>query len=286
MSTAIQRAQLSEFLKSCRARLSPSTVGLPSAGRRRTPGLRREDVAALAGLSATWYTWLEQGRDVRASDRVLESLSRTLRLATEERDYLFSLAQSRPAPLQAARIDEVPDAVKRTLNALNVPAEVITPRWDVIYWNSMVTRCFRDYGALAPERRNLIRILMTSPEYQEDPAEYEAMARRITAKLRVDYSQAGSDPGFDALIEEMTEISPMFRDLWRSPEICSRSEGVHLLKHPQLGGITFEHTSYVVEGSPTLRVVIFAPHDPESATKVAKIAAGECAGRGAKATAA
>ncbi len=272
MTSATQRAQLSEFLKSCRGRLSPQVVGLPPGGRRRTPGLRREDVAALAGLSATWYTWLEQGRDVRASDRVLESLSRTLRLSTEERDYLFSLAQNRPAPLQAARVEELPDTVRRTLDALNVPAEVITPRWDVIYWNDMVRRCFRDYGKIEPDRRNLIRILMTSPEYQEDPEEFAAMARRITAKLRVDYSQAAGDSSFDALIEEMSEASPMFRELWRSPEIRTRSEGVHLLKHPQLGGITFEHTSYVVEGVPSLRVVIFAPHDAESARKVAQIA--------------
>jgi transcriptional regulator with XRE-family HTH domain len=272
MTSATQRAQLSEFLKSCRARLSPAAMGLPPGGRRRTPGLRREDVAALAGLSATWYTWLEQGRDVRASDRVLESLSRTLRLSAEERDYLFSLAQNRPAPLQPARVEDVPETVKRTLDALNVPAEVITPRWDVIYWNDMVTRCFRDYGAMPPERRNLFRILMTSPEYLADPTVYDPMARRITAKLRVDYSQAAGDPSFDALIEEMSEISPTFRELWRSPEIRTRSEGVHLLRHPQLGGITFEHTSYVVEGAPSLRVVIFAPHDPESARKIAEIA--------------
>ncbi len=166
----------------------------------------------------------------------------------------------------------MPDTVRRTLDALNVPAEVITPRWDVIYWNDMVRRCFRDYGKIEPDRRNLIRILMTSPEYQEDPEEFAAMARRITAKLRVDYSQAAGDPSFDALIEEMSEASPMFRELWRSPEIRTRSEGVHLLKHPQLGGITFEHTSYVVEGVPSLRVVIFAPHDAESARKVAQIA--------------
>ena len=273
MTSATQRAQLSEFLKSCRGRLSPQAVGLPPGGRRRTPGLRREDVAALAGLSATWYTWLEQGRDVRASDRVLESLSRTLRLSNEERDYLFSLAQNRPAPLQASRVEEMPDSVKRTLDALNVPAEVITPRWDVVYWNDMVTRCFRDYASMAPEQRNLVRILMTSPEYQVDPEDFLSMARRITAKLRVDYSQAGGDPSFDALIEEMTEVSPVFRELWRSPEIRTRSEGVHLLRHAQLGGITFEHTSYVVEGAPSLRVVIFAPHDSESARKVAQIAA-------------
>jgi transcriptional regulator with XRE-family HTH domain len=272
MTSAAQRVQLSEFFKRCRERLSPGAVGLPQGGRRRTPGLRREDVAALAGLSATWYTWLEQGRDVRASDRVLEGLSRTLRLSAEERDYLFSLAQNRPAPLQSARVEAIPETVKRSLDALNMPAEVITPRWDVIYWNSMVKLFFRDYDALPPEQRNLIRILMTSPEYQEDPEEYDAMARRIIAKLRVDYSQASSDPSFDALIEEMSDISPLFRELWRSAEIRSRSEGVHLLKHPQFGGISFEHTSYLVEGAPTLRVVIFTPYDPESAAKVARIA--------------
>jgi transcriptional regulator with XRE-family HTH domain len=275
MSSTMQRAQLSEFLKSCRARLSPATMGLPAAERRRTPGLRREDVAALAGLSATWYTWLEQGRDVRASDRVLESLSRTLRLSTEERDYLFSLAQSRPAPLQAARVEALSPAIKRTLEAMHLPVEVITPRWDVVYWNRMITKTFRDYGAMAPEQRNLARILLTGPEYQEDREAYEAMAKRVMAKLRVDYSQAGADPAFDALIDELNEICPIFRRLWRSPEIMARSEGVHILRHPQFGAITFEHTSYQVEGAPTLRVVIFAPHDEDSAIKLARLARDE-----------
>jgi transcriptional regulator with XRE-family HTH domain len=276
MTSPSQRAQLAEFLRNCRARLSPSAVGLPNVGRRRTPGLRREDVAALAGLSATWYTWLEQGRDVRASDRVLENLSRSLRLSPEERDYLFLLAQRRPAPIRVPAEERVPDTVKRTLDALNVPAEVITPRWDVVYWNAMYARCIRDYAQLAPERRNLMRILITSPEYQEDPEEYEILARRITAKLKVDYSQADGDPAFDALIEEMSEASPVFRELWHSSEVRGRSEGVHLLKHPQLGGITFEHTSYVVEGAPSLRVVIFVPHDAESARKIAELARQEC----------
>ncbi len=272
MSGDTRRLQLSEFLKNCRGRLQPSMVGLPAGRRRRTPGLRREDVAALAGLSATWYTWLEQGRDVRASDRILESLCRTLRLTNEERDYLFSLAQSRPAPLVQARVEEVTPAVMRTLEALHVPALVITPRWDVVHWNKMVTKTFRDYAALPPESRNLVRILLTSPEYQHDPVEYEGMARRVLAKLRVDYSQSAGDPAFEALIEELGRICPLFPDMWKSPEIMARSEGVHLLRHPQLGGITFEHTSYVVEGAPALRVVIFAPHDPESAAKVERLA--------------
>ena len=276
MTSPSQRAQLAEFLRNCRARLSPSAVGLPTVGRRRTPGLRREDVAALAGLSATWYTWLEQGRDVRASDRVLENLSRSLRLSPEERDYLFLLAQRRPAPIRLGGEQEVPDTVKRTLDALNVPAEVITPRWDVVYWNAVYARCIRDYAQLPPERRNLMRILITSPEYQEDAEEYGVLARRITAKLKVDYSQADGDPAFDALIEEMSEASPLFRELWRGAEVRGRDEGVHLLKHPQLGGITFEHTSYVVEGAPSLRVVIFAPHDADSARKVAELARQGC----------
>ncbi len=173
----------------------------------------------------------------------------------------------------------MPDTVKRSLDALNVPAEVITPRWDVVYWNRMVERCFRDYGALPPEQRNLFRILMTDPEYQERPEEFAALARRIVAKLHIDYSQAAGDPGFDALVEEMNEVSPLFRALWRSPEVRERSEGVHLLSHPQLGGITFEHTSYVVEGMPALRVVIFTPYDVESARKVDELARSEPAPR-------
>ena len=272
MNTVTQRAQLSEFLRRCRARLMPGDVGLPSAGWRRTPGLRREDVAALAGLSATWYTWLEQGRDVRASDRVLENLSRVLRMSPEERDYLFLLAQHRPAPIRASTIEEVPETVKRTLDALNVPAEVITPRWDAVYWNAMYARVVRDYSKLPPERRNLMRILVTGPEYQDDPEEYDILVRRVTAKLHVDYSQTGPDPAFDALIEELSEASPKFRELWANTEVAGRSEGINRLKHPTLGGITLEHTSYVVEGAPSLRVVIFVPHDAESARKVAEIA--------------
>ena len=272
MTTTVRRGQLAEFLKSCRARITPADVGLPASGRRRTPGLRREDVAALAGLSATWYTWLEQGRDVRASDRILEALSRTLRLSVEERDYLFALAQHRPAPLLATSSPELNPAVRRTLDALRIPALVITPRWDVVYWNRMSTLTFRDYADLPPDGRNLIKVLLTNPVFQENPDDFEVMARRILAKLRVDYSQAAGDPQFDVLIDELTELSPAFRRLWPSPEIVGHSEGVHVFIHPRVGGITLEHTSYVVEGAPALRVVLFAPNDPESAVKMERLA--------------
>jgi transcriptional regulator with XRE-family HTH domain len=272
MTNATQRAQLSEFLKSCRARLQPAQLGLPQAARRRTPGLRREDVAALAGLSATWYTWLEQGRDVRASDRVLESLSRTLRMSPDERDYLFLLAQNRTPPLSRRSAEELSPAVLRTLEALSVPALVVTLRWDIVYLNRMYAAVIREYDDVPAADRNLVKLLMTHPEYQTDQVQYEAMAARIVSKLKMDYSQAGGESDFEGLIQELREMSPLFRTLWDRPEITARSEGVHLVRHPRLGDITLEHTSYQVEGARTLRALIYAPENRRSAEKIAVIA--------------
>jgi transcriptional regulator with XRE-family HTH domain len=268
MINDLHRTQLSEFLKSCRARLSPADVGLPETRRRRTPGLRREDVAALAGVSLTWYTWLEQGREVRASERVLENISSTLRLTNDERDYLFSLVQSRPAPLASSSAAEAPESVVRMINNLNVPALIMTIRWDVIAWNAMVSATFRDYSTLPANGRNLLKILLTDPLYQVEPSEYDATARRVLSKLRVDYSQAAGDPAFDALIEEMIRICPTFSRLWGSTEISARSEGKHVFRHPRAGAIAFEHTSYSVEGAPKLKLVIFVPQDAESEAKL------------------
>ena len=195
MSHSTQRAQLSKFLKNCRARVSPSDAGLPEPDRRRTAGLRREDVAALAGVSVTWYTWLEQGRDVHVSANVLERISSTLRLSDEERDYLFTLAQNRPPPLATGKADELAPAIWRMIEALDVPALVITLRWDVVAWNQPYAKAIRDFASRPADQRNLARILFTNPEYRVDDEEYDAMVHRVVPKLRVDYSQAGGDPG-------------------------------------------------------------------------------------------
>jgi len=262
-----QRRQLSDFLKGCRARLSPGAVGLPDTSRRRTPGLRREDIAALAGVSVTWYTWLEQGRDIQVSADVLERICATLRMTPDEREYLFALVQRRPAPLVASRTQEVSPSLVHMLKALAVPALVMTSRWDVIAWNDLTT-IFRNYDELPPAKRNLLRILLIEDEtYQRDPEQYEAMARRVLSKFRVDYSQTPEDPAFEELIAELAARSPIFRRFWNSPEVMSRSEGVG--RYPHLGGVSFEHSSYVPEGSPMLRLVIYVPHDKQSAEKVA-----------------
>jgi transcriptional regulator with XRE-family HTH domain len=242
-------------------------LGLPEADRRRTPGLRREDVAALAGVSVTWYTWLEQGRDIQVSAAVLERVSATLQLSPDEREYLFALVQHRPAPpLEWHRVDVSP-SLARMIGRLNLPAIVMTARWDVLAWNGLVCRVLRDYERIPAERRNLLRLLLVDdPVYAEDPQIFEAMAHRVVAKFRVDYSTYAGDAEFEELIAELTATSDAFRRLWNSPEVVGRSEAI--VRHPQLGGITLEHTSYVPEGSHGLQVVIYAPYDEESAAKI------------------
>jgi transcriptional regulator with XRE-family HTH domain len=278
-----QRRQLIDFLKGCRARLTPAQVGLPDTNRRRTPGLRREDVAALAGVSVTWYTWLEQGRDIQVSADVLERISTTLRMSPDEREYLFALVQHRPAPPVPARTAEISSTMRRMLDALGVPALIMTARWDVMAWNELMRKVFRDYGQIPAERRNLIRILLVDDEgYQRDAEAYEAMARRILAKFRVDYSQTPDDPAFEELISELNAECPTFRRLWGRAEVVGRSEAV--ANHPALGGLTFEHSSFVPEGSPNLRLLIFVPHDDATIAKVRTIVTEDQIGPGRRGT--
>jgi transcriptional regulator with XRE-family HTH domain len=268
-----RKAQLSEFLRACRGRLTPVKVGLPERRRRRTPGLRREDVAALAGVSVTWYTWLEQGRDIQVSADVLERVSETLRLSPTEREYLFALVQNRPPPPRGWGDAGIMPAVRRMIDALAMPAIVMTARWDVVAWNPMVVAVFRDYEKIPPERRNLLRILLVDDAiYQRESAPYDTMAKRVLAKFRVDYSQFSGEHEFEALIDELERESEAFRRLWNSPEVRGHSEGV--VEYPQHGGLKLEHTSYVPEGASGLRLVIYAPHDEATAAKLDHIKRG------------
>ena len=274
-----QRRQLIDFLKGCRARLTPTQVGLPDTNRRRTPGLRREDVAALAGVSVTWYTWLEQGRDIQVSADVLERISTTLRMSPDEREYLFALVQHRPAPPTPAGTETVSPSIKRMLDALAVPAILLTARWDVIAWNDIAARVIRDYGALPPERRNLLRILLVEDDaYRQNPELYESTARRLLAKFRVDYSQAPGDPAFEELIADLSASCPIFDRLWALAEVVGTHEAI--VTHPRGPGVTFEHSSYVPEGSPKQRLIIFTPCNEVSVAKVKEaIAESRPAGR-------
>lgn len=266
------RPELSEFLKRARARLSPAEAGLPHRPRRRSAGLSRDEVALLAGVSLSWYTWFEQGRQVGLSTRVLESIARALRLSPEEREYLFALAQHRAPPLGPPRPVAPDPAVLRMLHGLLAPALILTPRWDVVAWNRLFTVTFGDYGALPPQQRNVLRVLFTEAEFLADPAELEHTAARVVAKFRIDYSQAADRAAFDALVAELEGLSEVFSRHWRGQAITTRSVGPHRVNHARLGWISVEYTSYMVEGVPELRLLLFAPQDAASAVKLKTLA--------------
>lgn len=262
--------QRSEFLRSCRARIQPADLGLPEPQRRRTRGLRREDVAALSGVSVAWYTWLEQGREIRVSDDVLERICNTFRLNEDERTYLFTLVQNRPPKPANEDSAEIEPALVRLINSLDVPAVLCNLRWDVLHWNALQAAMYRDYSKLAPSRRNLIEVLFDPAVADKAGPTFEQMAQRVLAKLRVDYSRSGNDPKFESLIRRMEADSPLFRRIWRTPEINVRSYGLHCFNHAVYGPMAFEHTSYFPEGHPTQRLVLCIPHDDASRAALAQ----------------
>ena len=265
-----KRQQLINFLKSCRARVPPEQVGLPDHDRRRTPGLTRGEVATLVGVSACWYTWLEQGRRIQFSTDALERVCSALRMSADEREYLFSLTHYRPAPPVPGRIDPVSPTITRLLEAFGIPAILMTARWDVIAWNDLTAMIFRDYSKIPPERRNLLRILLIDDDtHQDNPNAYDEMALRVLSNFRVDYSRAGSDPAYERLIAELHESSPSFKHLWRRSELKGTDAIVH---YPKLG-MTFEHSTFVPEGRPTLRVLVSTPYGEDSVAKVAAVRA-------------
>jgi transcriptional regulator with XRE-family HTH domain len=262
--------QRSEFLRLCRARIKPADVGLPQARLTRSGGLRREDVAAISGVSASWYTWLEQGRDMRVSDDVLERLSQTLKLSEDERIYLFSLVQRRlPRPHSDAQAEQAPPDIVRMIDALNVPSIVMNLRWDVLAWNRINSLIFRDYGARPASERNLLEILLARPVHHMDANQLESTARRLVARLRFDYSKCADDPKFEALVRRLNTMSPLFNKMWRNPDFSLRAFGLHKFTHPHYGELAFEHNSVVPDGHPHIRVVICTPENAAAKRAIA-----------------
>lgn len=265
--------ELSRFLKAAREKLTPAQVGLPAGERRRTRGLRREEVAALTGMSVTWYTWFEQGREVHLSAAMLERLSRALRFTPNEREFLFALAQHRPPPL-ATRLDEtIHPGTRHMLDSLSIPALVIVEDWTVVGWNRLVTRAFRDYGRLPRADRNLFRILLLHPRYQRDPDRFRAMARRLVARFKWDYSRTSQPDVFEAIIAGMMEQSEVFRSCWSRPDIIDHFADTNIADWPGVGEIRFRNTSYAIEEAPGQRLLLFAPLDDVSAARFARLVA-------------
>src|SRR5215472_17414516 len=203
------------YLKDRRARLDPSAFGFP-AGRRRTPGLRREEVAQRANISPTWYTWLEQGRGGAPSAEVLDRIARALMLTDVEREHLFLLGLGRPPEVRYRNDKVVTPRLQRVLDALDPsPALIRTATWDVVAWNRGATVLLMDYGALAPSERNMLRFLFLDPRARAVHHDWDAVARMVVGAFRLDAARAGAAAEVEPLVEELCRLSPEFAAMWR-----------------------------------------------------------------------
>lgn len=267
--------ELAAFLRSRRARLSPEQAGLPSGTRRRTPGLRRGEVALLAGVSPEWYTWLEQGRDIHVSAQVVERLARVLQLDASERTHFFLLALRQPPPVETYAPATVSPTLQQLLDRLDTtPVCVVDPRLNVVAQNVAHSAVFGDYAELPERDRNLIWRMFTSRAQQLNQ-EWETLARMFVAQFRAGYGRFINDPWWAAQIAELTQISPEFRELWLRHDVRNVSEGGKTMQHPHAGALSFDLLWLQTVEAPELRLLIHTPR-PGSGTaeKIQQLLAG------------
>lgn len=255
-------ASLGAYLRTRRVKLDPASFGV-SATRRRTAGLRREEVAHRANISATWYTWLEQGRGGRPSADVLDRIARALRLTATEREHLFLIGLGRPPEIRYRGSDPITPRLQRLLDTLTYsPAIVRTPTWDVVAWNHAAACVLTDYGALPPDQRNILRMIFCDDRIRAVQSEWEAVARFVVAAFRIDAARAGADAEIAPLVDELCQASPEFAAMWRENDVQSHGDGVKHLRHPELGLLALEYSAFTVDGRPDLNLIIFNPVSP------------------------
>jgi transcriptional regulator with XRE-family HTH domain len=264
---------LADFLRKKRASLQPQDVGLPSGGRRRTPGLRREEVAHLAGVGATWYTWLEQGRDVRASLDVLESISRALRLTSVERAHLVLLGRGEEPP--PCKSDErVSPTVRRLIENLGPnPAYVIGRRWDYLAWNAAACALLGDFGAVPKPARNHLWMHFMDPARREMFPDWAPSSRLMVAKFRAVSARHLGDPEFEELIATLRKSSLEFCRAWKKHEVAWQGSGRKTIHHPVVGTLRFEHAVFTPQDDPEQRLILYSPvlDEEDTAAKLARL---------------
>ncbi|MEU5510218.1 helix-turn-helix transcriptional regulator [Streptomyces fungicidicus] len=264
------RAELSEFLRTRRARLKPQDMGLPDFGRhRRVPGLRREELAQLAGVSVAYYTRLEQGNGQNVSVEVLDSIARALRLTDAERTHLTHLAKpKRQRRKPAARTDRPRPALRHLLASMDtVPAYVVGRRSEILAWNGMAAAVFGDWEKLPAQERNWARLVFLNPDHRELFVEWDQKAADMVAYLRMDAGLHPEDPQLSALVGELSVKSEEFRRLWAAHDVKEKSHGVKRLRHPLVGELTLLWESFRPSGDDSGQslVTYFAEPDTPSA---------------------
>jgi transcriptional regulator with XRE-family HTH domain len=252
-----RRLELGEFLRAQRARLTPDLFGLAAGPRRRTPGLRREEVAQLSGLSTTWYTWLEQGRPISLSAHALARLAGVLRFSPAERAYLFDLAGRRDPRAPADETSAMPAALTAALSLIACPAYVIDHRWDAQGWNEAAERLFA--GWLDEGGGNLLSFIFLDPRARRLIGDWDARAKRVVAEFRADYSRHLDDPALQAMVDQLAAASPAFADHWHAHAVLGREGGRRTFDHPSEGQIAFRQVTLNPVGRPDLKLVMLVP---------------------------
>lgn len=259
---------LGTYLKDCRARLDPASFGF-SSSRRRTPGLRREEVAQRANISPTWYTWLEQGRGGAPSTEVLNRIAQGLLMTEPEREHLFMLAFGHPPEVVYHAPEGVTPRLQRLLDTLQFsPALIKTATWDVLAWNRAAAAVFTDYSLLPTSQRNILKLMFLNPGARARQDDWESMARFIVATFRADAVRAGAASQVSRLVEELCSQSPEFAMFWSDNDVRVHGEGTKRLHHETHGVIELEYSGFAVDGRPDLGMIVYNPATPETAERI------------------
>nr|WP_277922361.1 helix-turn-helix transcriptional regulator [Streptomyces sp. Root264] len=273
---ARRRPELSAFLRSRRARVTPGDVGMPPGLRRRTPGLRREEVAQLSGVGVTWYTWLEQGRPINASAQVLDAVARTLRLDPPEREHLYHLAEVPFTATPEALVQSVGPEIQGIIDALAPrPAVVYNSRYDILAANPVYRDLFiTPVEACAPGPDNALWRLFTVRE-EDCPLMFrDKELPVIVATLRAAYGLHAGEPAWEDFIRAMSEASPLFARLWETGDVAEPGRRVKVFRHAAVGELRMTSTSLTINGMPECRIVVYTPDDEETERRAALLRSG------------
>jgi len=276
MSARSDDRRLGAYLRDRRGKLDPATFGFPP-GRRRTPGLRREEVAQLANISATWYTWLEQGRGGAPSPDVLDRIARALMLTEAEREHLFLVGLGRPPEARYRKDEGVTPRLQRVLDALEpTPALIRTATWDVVAWNRAASVMLTDFDAVSADERNMLRFIFLDPRMRGAHYDWESVARFVVSAFRVDAARAGAAEAVRPLVDELCAKSPEFKAMWTAGEMVTATHGeaVKHLRHPALGEIAFEYSVFAVDGRLDLSLLVYNPATAADAGKIRAMVEG------------
>ena len=256
-----RRKELAEFLQSLRQRGTPEEFGFPTGARRRTQGLRREEVAQLADISATWYTWIEQGREVNVSAEALERLATALKLSKSERTYLFDMADRRDPQAHMLEADTAPETLVQMLGSMQIPAYIMGRTWDVLAWNQPASELFTGWldNVSNDSRPNLLRFVFQHPGAKQFVVDWEMRARRLVAEFRADCRSRLEESELKSLVNELSQANPDFDRFWKQHDVLERQGGQRKFMHPKHGLISYSQVTLRPVEQEQLKLVLLQP---------------------------